>query len=312
MKRFATHPYAVLTFTALIWGANAVAGKLAVGHVSPMVLTMMRWLLAGLMLLPIARPHLSRDWPLIRRHKRLYLFLGVAGFTGFNALFYVALQFTTTIHVAIVQAAMPLFVFAGTFFLFRAKVTGLQLAGFALTLLGVLVTTAHGEPAALLHLVLNRGDVLALVAVGIFGLYTVIVTRRPPVHWSTNLLALCVIAFLASLPLLVIETALGATRWPDAQGWAVVVFSAVMPSIVSQALYIRGIEMIGANRANLFVNASPIFAALLAVLILGEPLFGYHLAALALVFSGIVLAERGKRAERVANRPKTPVGQEAA
>ncbi|MBB3949262.1 DMT family transporter [Aureimonas jatrophae] len=312
MKRFVTHPYAVLTFTALIWGANAVAGKLAVGHVSPMVLTMLRWLIAGLLLLPIARPHLERDWARIRQHKRLYLFLGTAGFTGFNALFYLALQFTSTIHVAIVQAAMPLFVFAGSFLLFRARVTSLQLAGFALTLIGVLVTTAHGEPSTLLHLVLNRGDVLALVAVGIFGLYTVIVTRRPPVHWSSNLLALCVVAFVASLPLLAVESAFGATRWPDAQGWSLVVFSAVMPSIVSQALYIRGIEMIGANRANLFTNATPIFAALLAVLLLGEPLFPYHLAALALVFAGIVLAERGKRSERIASHPKTPVSQDAA
>lgn len=312
MKRVLTHPYAVLVLTAFIWGSNVVAGKLAVGHVSPMVLTMLRWLLAGIALTPIAAPRLAQDWPLIRQHKRLYLFLGIAGFTGFNSLFYIALQFTTTINVAIVQAAMPLFVFAGTFLLFRAKVTSLQLAGFALTLVGVLVTTSHGRPADLLQLVLNRGDVIALVAVGIFGFYTVIVTRRPPVHWSTNLLALCLVAFLGSLPLLAAETWLGVTRWPDAQGWGVVLFSAVMPSIVSQALYIRGIEMIGANRANLFTNAAPIFAALLAVLILGEPFFPYHVVALGLVFAGIVLAERGKRSERIANRPKTPVRHETA
>jgi len=312
MKRLLFHPYAILTFTAAIWGANAVAGKLAVGHVSPMVLTMLRWLLAGLAMSVVARSHIRRDWPLIRQHWQLYLFLGTAGFTGFNALFYVALQYTSTIHAAIIQAAMPLFVFLGTFALFRARATPLQILGFLVTLIGVVIVTAHGEPATLLHLALNRGDALVLVAVAIFGLYTVVVTRRPPVHWSTNLLALCCIAFLASLPMLAAETALGLSQWPDAHGWLVVAFSAVMPSIVSQALYIRGIELIGANRANLFVNAAPIFAALFAVMVLGESVFLYHLAALVLVFAGIVLAERGKGTERMVNRPKTPAASETA
>ena len=157
--------YVLLTVTALVWGANAVAGKLAVGHVSPLLLTTLRWLLAFCAILPFAWPHLVRDLPIIRANRIFLLLLGGVGFTGFNAMLYLALNYTSTINVVIEQAGMPLVIFLANFLLLRIAVSPLQFVGFALTLVGVAVTVSRGDLGALIALDLNRGDALMLLAI---------------------------------------------------------------------------------------------------------------------------------------------------
>lgn len=291
--------YMFLTLTALFWGGNAVAGKLAVGHVSPMVLTSLRWFFAFLFILAFAVPHLKRDLAVIRARFWLLVTYGAFGFTGFNAVLYLSLNYTSTINVVIEQAGVPLVIFLANFVLFGIAVTGLQLLGFTLTLIGVAVTVSNGDLGALLALQLNRGDALMLLGIILYGGYTVALRWKPPIHWLSLMSVLCAVAFVTSLPLLAFEFAVDAAIVPDATGWGIVFFTAIFPSIFAQAFYIRGNELIGGNRAGLFINLVPIFGTALAVLILGEQLYGFHILGLGLVLGGIALAERGK--------PKTPV-----
>ncbi|AZN73126.1 DMT family transporter [Georhizobium profundi] len=286
--------YILLTLTALIWGANAVAGKLAVGHVSPLLLTLFRWLFALLAVLPFAWPHIRRDLPVIRENLTYLMLLGGAGFTGFNATLYLALNYTSTINAVIEQAGMPLIIFAANFILLRIAVSSLQIIGFALTLVGVAVTVSGGDFNALLALQLNRGDALMLVAIVFYGGYTVALRWKPPIHWLSLMAVLCLGAALGALPLAIAEAATDSMITPDATGWAIILFTAILPSLVAQALYIRGNEIIGANRAGLFVNLVPIFGTVLAVAVVGEQLYPFHLVGLGLVLGGIAIAEKGK------------------
>jgi drug/metabolite transporter (DMT)-like permease len=83
--------------------------------------------------------------------------------------------------------------------------------------------------------------------------------------------------------------------WPTTwTSWAVILYTTIFPSVIGQALFIRGIELIGGNAAGLFVNLVPIFGAILAVLLLGESFQLYHALALALVLGGIMFAQRAK------------------
>jgi drug/metabolite transporter (DMT)-like permease len=104
--------------------------------------------------------------------------------------------------------------------------------------------------------------------------------------------AMAVVAFVTSLPLLLAEIAAGAVRWPTPRGWAVLLYVGLFPSLLAQIFFMRGVELIGPGRAGLFVNLVPVFGALLAVAILGEPFALYHAAGLVLVLGGIALAER--------------------
>ena len=152
--------YLILFLSAAFWGGNAVAGKLAVGHVSPMLLTAVRWGLAAVILAAIGWPRLRADWPTVRKHFWLLTGLGVLGFTVFNAALYTALNFTTAINTSIEQAGIPMIIFAANFILFRTRVTPAQILGFMLSLIGVALTASHGSMERLLALDMNFGDAL--------------------------------------------------------------------------------------------------------------------------------------------------------
>ncbi|RFC63152.1 DMT family transporter [Fulvimarina endophytica] len=290
-----SHPYVLLALTTLFWGGNAVAGKLAAGHVSPMLLTLMRWTFACCLMAPFAIAHVRAEWPIIRRHLVRLFLLGACGFTLFNASLYLALNYTTAINATIEQSSMPLVVFVLNFLLFRTRVTPYQVAGFGLTLVGVALTASHGDVTTLLTLSLNVGDAIMLFGVLVYGAYTVALRVKPDLSWQSTIFCLSVAAFLASILAAGIEYSLGNTIWPDLTGTSAALYTAIFPALIAQSLYIKGVEAIGPNRANLFVNLVPIYGAGLAVLILGETLEFYHLLALAFVIGGILLAERGGR-----------------
>ncbi|TIT87483.1 MAG: DMT family transporter, partial [Mesorhizobium sp.] len=123
--------YLFLLSTMLLWGGNSVAGKLAVGHVSPMTLVFLRWVLAVLIMLPVGWRTFREDWPELRRHWLLVAGLGACGFTVFNVIFYTALNYTTAINVSIEQAAIPIVIILANFVLFRLHVQRLQIVGVA-------------------------------------------------------------------------------------------------------------------------------------------------------------------------------------
>ena len=289
--------YLFLLSTMLLWGGNSVAGKLAVGHVSPMTLVFLRWVMAVLILLPIGWRTLREDWPEVRSHWKLLAGLGACGFTIFNVIFYTALNYTTAINVSIEQAAIPIVIIIANFVLFRLRVQPLQIVGVVLTIVGVALTASHGDLGQLLKLDLNFGDAIMLVAVLCYSLYSVGLRLRPAIRWQSFMLALSIAALLTSVPFFIWEIALGRAVMPDASGWALTLYTALGASVVSQVLYIKGNELIGANRAGLFINLVPIFGTLLSVLIVGEQFQAYQALALALVLGGIALAEySGSRA----------------
>ena len=287
--------YILLLLTTLFWGGNSVAGKVAVGHISPMLLTTSRWGLAFAAMLVIGWPHFRKDWPLVRKNWLLLCVLGGLGFAAFNVALYTALVYTTAINASIEQAAIPMLIFLMNFVFFRMKAGWGQIVGLVITIFGVLLTASHGEPARLLKLDLNIGDAIMLVSIVVYAIYTVILRFKPPIHWQSLIIALTGFAFVTSLPFLVAEYAMGAMIMPDMKGLSLLLYIAIFPSIISQIFYIQGVEYIGANRAGLFINLVPVFGTLLSIILIGEDFRPYHAIALALVFGGIALAEYSGR-----------------
>ena len=284
--------YVLLSLTALFWGGNAVAGRLAAGEVSPMLLTAIRWTVALAILLAIGGRRLVQDWSVIRPNLPLLAAYGAFGFTGFNILLYSALNYTTAINVAIEQAGMPMLIFLANFLLFRTAVTPIQILGFCLTLIGVALTTLHGDLTSLRELQVNRGDALMVVAIILYAGYTVGLRYRPNLHWQSLMIVMAAAALAAAIPFAIFEYASGSTIAPSAQGWAVALYTAVFPAILAQVFYIRGVTLIGPNRAGIFINMVPLAGAALSILILGESFRPYHAVALVLVLGGIWLSER--------------------
>jgi drug/metabolite transporter (DMT)-like permease len=286
------NPYTLLTLTTLFWAGNAIAGKLAAGVISPVALTLARWVIACIAFYFFARPHLNRDWPIVRRHLPLLFALGALGFSAFNIGLYCALNYTTAINVTIEQSAMPVLIILANYLFFSQRITGLQGVGVLLTITGVLVTATRGSPLTVLETGVNRGDAIMMLCVLLYGSYTVALRYRPDIHWTTLMFALSFSAMLFAAPFYAVEILRDGFEMPVPKAWAIIAYTAIFPSMMSQLFFIRGVSMLGANRAGLFINLVPIFAAILAVVILAESFRPYHLAGLLLVLGGIAMAER--------------------
>jgi drug/metabolite transporter (DMT)-like permease len=291
-QRAWANAYLLLTLTTLFWGGNAVASRLAVDDISPMALTSLRWVFVCAVLPFAMRRELRQHWPVLKASWLKIVLLGTFGFTVFNALMYVAAYSTTAINIGILQGSIPVFVLIGAFFAFRTPIGGLQALGVAVTILGVLVTASRGDWDVLSQLSFVPGDLWMIIACVLYAGYTVAIRTRPPMPGLVFFTAMAIVACIVSLPLLLLEIAAGRAYWPTLQGWAILAYVVIGPSILSQLFFMRAIELIGPGRAGVFVNLVPVFAPLLAVMILGEQLALYHGLALALVLGGIWIAER--------------------
>ncbi len=284
--------YVLLTLTTLMWGGNAIAGRLAVGEVSPMMLTCLRWVIVVTVLLPLVGRQVIAEWLKIRERWVFTILMGAFGFTGFNALFYAAAHYTTAVNLTIFQGSIPVLVLLGTVLFFKARVIPLQIIGMIVTILGVILVSVKADFEILRTLALNIGDVWTLIACVFYAGYTLGLRHRPAIPSLIFFASLAGVAFLTSLPLLWIEAAQGALQFPTPKGWAILLYVGLLPSLLSQVFFMRGVELIGPARAGLFVNLVPVFGALLAVVLLGEPFAIYHALGLVLVLGGIWLAER--------------------
>ena len=290
-------PMLLLSLTALMWGGNSVAGRLAVGEISPMALVFWRWAIACIPLLIMARANLKTDIEVIRPRWRYIALAAVFGFTAFNALFYIAAHRTSAVNISILQGLIPGLVVVGAWSFYGIRLRPLQGLGVIITMAGVVVIAARGDWATLRTLDFNLGDVMMIVAAVLYAIYILLLRQRPAVSSIGLFAAMAVVAFVTSAPLLAIEIAEGQFFWPSAKGLAVLAYVALFPSLISQIFFIRGVQLIGPSRAGVFVNLVPIFGALLAVALLGEPFAFYHAASLCLVVVGLWLAERSARAD---------------
>ena len=288
-------PYVLLSLTALFWAGNAVVGRFAAGRVPPITLSFLRWAIAFLIVLPLAWPHLARDAAAIRGRWRLMLLLSIGGIGAFNTLQYISLQYTTALNVLLLQSIVPLFVAVWSLVLLGVRLTAAQGAGLVVSLCGVMVILTQGDPALLFAITLNRGDLLFLFALVIFALYSVLTLKRPAIHALSFAAVTFGIGALSVLPFFIWEVTqrgLVAATWPNV---ASIAYVSIFPSVCSYLCFNRGVVLIGANRASLFLHLVPVFGSALAVVFLGEQPRLSHLIGYVLVICGLVVATRQPR-----------------
>jgi drug/metabolite transporter (DMT)-like permease len=287
------NPILLLVLTTLVWGAHSTVGRLAVGQIGPMTLVTLRWAVALIPIFITARHSLRQDWPALRARWVYLTVMGASGYTAFNALFYVAAHHTSALNLSIIQGAIPALVLIGARAFLGIRFSALQALGALVTMFGVVVIAAQGDPARLTALAFNGGDVMMVVAAVLYAGYTVGLRQRPNVSVVSMLAAMAVVAFVTSVPLMIWEIVSGGFIWPTVGGLLTLAFVAIGPAFVSQLTFLRGVELIGPGRAGVFVNLVPVFGAIIAVVILGEPFAVYHVLALLLVVGGIAIAQRG-------------------
>lgn len=285
-------PYVLLTLAALFWAGNAIVGRAVHAEIPPIGLAFWRWFFAFWIMVPIAWPFLMEDWQRIIRYWPIILLLSSLGVASFGTLLYQGLQFTTAINALLIQSAMPLGVVVVSFLLFRDRLTILQAIGVVISFVGAVVIVSQGDWHILSTLSFNVGDLLILIAVAGYAVYTTLLRLRPALHPLSFLTTTFAFGALLLAPLYFWETNTGRTMSLNFTTVCAVAYIALFPSILAYLFYNRGVELAGANRAGLFIHLIPVFGSIMATIFLGEMLQWFHGLGFVLILIGIALVIR--------------------
>ncbi len=276
----------------IIYSSPPSVTRAVTESVPPLALSLSRWVIAFAILLPFALPKLRAEWPQIKRHW-LSLTLIVLPMIFGSTMSVLAVYYTTATNAVLVNASQPALTAMLSWVIVGVVLTGRQKVGIVCALLGIVVMISRADLAVLTSLEFNVGDFIMLLAVLGWSLYAVLFGRASYApHGVLLMLLISVIGSAMLLPAALIErAAIGGFEYGlDVIG--AMFFLAIFPTILATVCWNVAIRSIGANRTAIFVNLIPVSGAALAMLILGERLFVYHIVGAAFVLAGIWLAVR--------------------
>lgn len=286
---------ALLLLPPLLWATNAIVGRYVVGTIGPLTLNTFRWLLAALILLPFAWRPMMRHRAVIRAYWPWIALMGFFGVGCYNALQYQALQTSTVLNITLIASSGPVFILVIGAWFFKEPMRPPQMFGAVLSLAGVLWVILRGDPMQLANLGAASGDLFMLAGTICWSCYTwVLHKHRPPglpmaaLLWPQMVFGLILIA-----PLTLIEVWLGhtPTQWTERTA-LIFLYVALFPALLAYFCWDRAVALVGAQLPVFFANLTPVFAALMSIVWLGETLHVYHGVGMALILLGIRFASR--------------------
>jgi drug/metabolite transporter (DMT)-like permease len=290
--RIFLNPFLLLALAGLSWAGNHIAGRAGAGHVPPLSMGSLRWLIGAALLWPFVQRHVQTDWPIIKRNYGIMLLLCVGGGAVFSGLQYTALQHTTAMNASIFNSFAPIIIAIAGFALYRERLSLLQILGIAISLAGVMAIISRGDMSVVRNLSINFGDLLLVCSMTIWGLYSAMLRERPKIHPLTFTFALALTAGIGLLPGLVWEHATGFRFQLTWLTFFVMAYVSIFPSIIGYLCWNRGIEQVGPARGGIFLHLVPAYGVILAIVLLGEQLRLFHMLGFALILAGVWLTSR--------------------
>jgi len=288
----------LLTLPPLFWAGNAVVGRVVADQISPMMLNLLRWVIAFMLLLPLAAPVL-RPTSLLWANWRRFAGLALLAIGGYNALLYLSLNTSTPINVTLVGSITPVFMLLIGRVFFGIPISVRQWVGAALSIAGVMVVLGRGDLNVLLQVRLVPGDLYMLLASAGWAYYSWMLahpTTEPTdirTNWAAFLLAQIVFGLCWSSLFASTEWALGLGRiTPSWTLAAALAFIALFPALLAYRAWGAGVARAGPAVAGFFINLTPLFTAVLSGVFLGEPPRAYHALAFVMIVGGIVVSSR--------------------
>jgi drug/metabolite transporter (DMT)-like permease len=281
------HPAWLLWVPPAFWAGNLVLGR-ALGPVFPPVsLAVGRWVVALAALAPFVGVQAWRERALLARHWRLIAACGAFGIAGYNALGYLALQTVPATSVAFLNSTLPLMVPLAAVILGVERITWKALLGIGISFIGVTWIVARGELANLVALRLGGGELLVLLAVSNYAVYSVLLRRKPAAISPLVFLAATMAAGLVVLmPFWAFELLRGARIPTDAASMGAVLYIGIFASLFAFILWGRCVATLGATVTGVSFHLVALFTALLAFVVLREPVRSFHIAGIALILLG--------------------------
>ena len=286
--------YGLLILAALFWSGNFIVGKFAyLFQIPPLTLNVLRWISVWLILMPFTYKEIKNNLPSIKKNWFVISFMGVITISTFNSVVYYALNYTKVINSVLVLAAIPAATIVFSSLMKIEKTNIFQLLGLFLSIIGIGSIISYGDIQNIIELNFNKGDLWMLVCVISWALYSTLLKRYKFKFSQFTLIQLMVSAgVLFLIPQFYYEQSNNLEVNFNKAFFAILIYVVLFPAIAAYYCWQKGVEIIGPNRATMFIQLMPLFSAIMAIIFLNEKFEFYHFVGASFIVSGIYLSNR--------------------
>ena len=289
--------YILLIFATLFWSGNFIVGKAAsLFEIPPFTLNFYRWLCAWLILAPFTLKEIFQKSNYILKNIKLIIILGITSITIFNSIVYYSLNFTQVISGVLMISTIPVMIIFFSWIFKIEKTNWYQMSGVFFSLLGVFIIITKADIEILMNLNFNKGDLWMVVAMFSWAIYSALLRKKKfELSHIAFLQTIITTGLLFLLPAYIMEIILGNKLNIHVPFMLTLGYVVLFPGLASFFFWIKGISIIGSNRAGIFLHLMPIFSALMAIAIFKEKFMLFHLIGAILIVTGIVLSAKGRQ-----------------
>ena len=286
--------YVFLIFSTLFWSGNFIVGKFAtLFEIPPMSLNVLRWISVWIILLPFTFKEIRSNLVYIKKNILVIGFMGMITISLFNSVVYYALNYTQVINAVLVLAAIPAATIVLSSIMKIEKTNLFQILGLVLSIIGIGSIISNGEVQRILSLSFNKGDLWMIVCVLSWSLYSTLLKKHKFKFSQFTLIQLMVsVGLLFLIPQLLYEQSIGLEIKFNKAFFLILFYVVAFPAIAAYYFWQKGVEIIGPNRASMFIQLMPLFSAVMAIIIFNEKFELYHFAGAAFIVSGIYLSNK--------------------
>ena len=286
--------YVLLLLAAFFWSGNFIVGKFAtLFQIPPLTLNVFRWIAVWLILMPFTYKEIYNNLPSIKKNWFVISFMGVITISTFNSVVYFALNYTQVINAVLVLAAIPAATIVFSSLMKIEKTNIFQLLGLFLSIIGIGSIISNGDIQKITSLSFNKGDLWMLVCVFTWALYSTLLKKNKFKFSQFSLIQLMVsVGILFLIPQFFYEKFIGLELNYNKAFFLILIYVVVFPAIAAYYCWQKGVELIGPNRASMFIQLMPLFSAVMAIIIFNEKFELYHFTGACFIVSGIYLSNR--------------------
>ena len=286
--------YLLLILTTIFWSGNFIVGKAATAYqIPPFSLNFYRWLFAGLILLPFTFKEILNKKHHIINNLGLYVVLGITSITIFNSTVYYSLYHTQVINGILLISTIPVWIIFFSFLLKIEKTNIYQIFGVIFSLIGVMVIITKFDIKIFFNLQFNKGDISMVIAMLSWAIYSSLLKKKKYELSQLSLLQIIIFTGLIFLtPIYILELNYGYKIILGTPFILTLIYVVIFPGLLAFIFWIKGISIIGANRAGVFLHLMPIFGSTLAIIIFNEKFMYYHIFGAIFIILGLVLSNK--------------------
>ena len=287
----AVSPYLLLTLTSLFWAGNFVIARAVYADIPPVALAFWRWTTALVILLPFIYPHIWRQRAILLQNWRRVVLLSMLGVAGFNTFIYIGVQYTSATNALLLNSFIPVLTIIIAWLFLGQMLSLRQMLGVSISVVGVAAIISRGDLSLLGNMSFNRGDLLVMVAVVFWAIYTALLKGLPAeINRIGFMGVITLLGVLMLAPLYLWELSLGYQLSLDGSTMMTFAYVGLFPSVLAMLFYNHGVAEVGPGKASLFIHLMPVFGTVMSFIFLDEVMQLFHLIGIGLIFSGIYLS----------------------